>query len=425
MTLFLALLLALLLAVFLFRYYFPLRHLRARLQTLAEGGEPENLRHDGAELVRCISRDLDRLIEQQTVTIRRAGDEQFNLRAILGSMKEGVLLVDAGHRIRMVNDEIYRLLPKGISPINRTPLELFRNHLLHRAIENSLTVPGAQTSEMTIDIVDKGQLVPHQFEVTVTGMRAIAGGTFGALAVFHDITRLKALESMRKEFVANVSHELRTPLAIISGYLETLLDDDFNDPVAARKFLRVMRKHTERLHLLVEDLLIISQLESQKTSLDFAPASLPECLETVVERLEPELQQRGAKVRLAFPRDFPLVEMDEHRIDQVFFNLLDNALKHGGKKPGEILVRGIAGEGSVRVSVQDHGPGIPIEEQPHIFERFYRVDRGRSREMGGTGLGLSIVKHVVQAHGGTVEVESRIGEGATFHVTLPVRQGGG
>lgn len=420
MTILLTLLLLAAVAVLIFRYHLPLRQLRKRLRHIADGSLPSARLSSGAGVVKNISRDLDRLVEMQSVTVQRAEDEGFNLRAVLSSMKEGVLIVDGWQRIRLANEGIQSLLPHGMSPINRTPLELFRNHLLHRAIEASLTFSEPHTSELTLDVFDNGQMVPRHFEVTVVGMRPDnRAESLGALIVFHDITRIKALEGMRKEFVANVSHELRTPLSIISGYLETILDDDLHDLTAARKFLNIMRKHTQRLHLLVEDLLIISQLESQKTTLEFVPMNLSACLAKVVERLEPSLDQRNVQIRLHFPPDFPKVEADEHRMDQAFFNLLDNAVKHGCRDSSVVDVQGSVANGNAIVSVRDYGPGIPAEDQPHIFERFYRVDRGRSRQLGGTGLGLSIVKHIVQAHGGSVEVESRVGKGATFHVKLP------
>ena len=222
--------------------------------------------------------------------------------------------------------------------------------------------------------------------------------------------------------MANVSHELRTPLSIISGYLETMLDEDFDDPAASRKFLKVMDKHTQRLHLLVDDLLTISSLESQRMTLDFVSSELQSILLRVVERLEPALQSRNLSVQLNFPPNFPRIELDPHRMDQVFFNLLDNAIKHGGNGDASLEVVGETQPDRVSIFVRDHGPGIPEKDQPHIFERFYRVDEARSRDVGGTGLGLSIVKHVVQAHGGTVEVVSRRGEGTTFRVTLPLAQ---
>ena len=405
---------------FLAFYYFPLRKLRGKLEESAGASAGGNQ----ASLVETIGHLADKLVEKNSATHQRAEDEGFNLRTILSSMHEGVVILDNQKRIRLANDAIYRLLPAGLSPINRTLLELFRNHVLHRAIELSFTTPEPQTTEYVVDVTENSHLVAKTLEVTSIGMVGRNGTIVGALAVFHDLTRVKVLEGMRKDFVANVSHELRTPLSIISGYIETMLEDDFQDVQAGRKFLRVMHKHTERLHLLVEDLLTISMLESQRAPLDFSETDLRCSVQRVMEQLEPKLQAKDLEVKLSFPKNFPLVEADVRRMDQVFFNLLDNAIKHGRKGDRPIKVSGEVSEEEVCISVRDDGPGIASKDQPHIFERFYRVDEARSRDVGGTGLGLSIVKHVVQAHGGQVEVVSKKNEGAEFLVTLPLLQSG-
>ena len=248
----------------------------------------------------------------------------------------------------------------------------------------------------------------------------------GAIAIFHDITELKALEGVRRDFVANVSHELRTPVAIINGYLETLIDGALDDRAMAEKSLNVMWKNNQRLMLLIEDLLSLSQLEGkQAAALHFEPTDLRLCVVRVVERLEPTITEKGASVRMALPPDLPPLEADPHRLDQVFFNLIENALKYGEAARREIVV-GAERRGTdvVEITVSDNGPGIPAVDQPHVFERFYRVRKDRSRAVGGTGLGLSIVKHVVLAHGGQVGVESQPGRGATFRLRLPVEQKG-
>ncbi|HEX8371305.1 MAG TPA: ATP-binding protein [Chthoniobacterales bacterium] len=422
MTLFLALLLAAGVIYFLFRYELPLRRLRRDLAAVQADPERHFANPSGAKVVREIGSELQALIEESHRADGRARDDGLNLRAILGTMREGVVLLDQQKRIRLANEAIYRLLPAGLSPINRTLLELFRNHVLQRAIETSFTTPEPQTTEYVVDVNENGKLVAKTLEVTSIGMTGSNGEMVGALAVFHDLTQLKALESMRKDFVANVSHELRTPLSIIGGYIETMLDDDLEDVVAGRKFLKIMHKHTERLHLLVEDLLTISSLESQRVALDFSGADLRQSIHRVVEQLEPSLAAKELRVDVVFQGDFPLVQIDARRMDQVFFNLLDNAIKHGRKGDAPIKIIGTRCSAGVCVAIRDHGPGIPWKDQPHIFERFYRVDEARSREIGGTGLGLSIVKHVVQAHGGTVEVSSDRGAGATFEVRLPLTQ---
>lgn len=424
MTILLAIALGLGSLFFLLRYHLPLARLRQKMQRSLSELTPENELVGGAPIIQEISNALDEWTARNSETERRAHDEGLNLRNILGSMREGVVLLDNQKRIRLANQAIYRLLPAGLSPINRTLLELFRNHVLQRAIEASFTTPEPQTTEYVVDVSENGRLIPKTLEVTSIGLPGADGEIVGALAVFHDLTRVKELEGMRKDFVANVSHELRTPLSIISGYLETMLDDDFDDPVASRKFLKVMDKHTQRLHLLVEDLLTISSLESQRMTLDFISSELQSILQRVVERLEPALTAKNLRVQMNFPPDFPRIELDAHRMDQVFFNLLDNAIKHGGNGDAPLEVIGEKRSDCVCVSFRDHGPGIAEKDQPHIFERFYRVDEARSREVGGTGLGLSIVKHVVQAHGGAVEVVSRRGEGTTFRVKLPLAQSG-
>ncbi len=422
MTVFLVLLLALSWLLFIWCYYVPLRRLRQMLAAILDGADRSLSDVRGADVVRRIAAHIADLIAESNVSEQRARDEGLNLTTILSSMREGVVLLDNQRRIRLANEAIYRLLPAGLSPINRTLLEIFRNHVLQRAIEASFATPEPQTTEYVVDVHENGQLVAKTLEVTSIGMMGGNGEIVGALAVFHDLTRIKVLESMRKDFVANVSHELRTPLSIIGGYIETMLDDNLEDVEAGRKFLRIMNRHTERLHLLVEDLLTISKLESQQVGLDFSLTRLQLCAQRVVEQLEPSLASKNLSVRIDFPPDFPLVEMDARRIDQVFFNLLDNAVKHGGKGDAPIEITGVVEGNEASITIRDHGPGIAAKDQPHIFERFYRVDEARSREVGGTGLGLSIVKHVVQAHGGHVEVTSKRGEGAVFLVRLPLRQ---
>jgi two-component system phosphate regulon sensor histidine kinase PhoR len=241
------------------------------------------------------------------------------------------------------------------------------------------------------------------------------------LVIFHDVTQIRSLEAVRKEFVANVSHELRTPLSIITGYLETLIDGG-DDQETSLRFLRTMHKHAQRLNLLIEDLLSISQLEFRKISLNFEPVNLSESVHRVLEQLDSRIRENGAAVTAAIPKDLPRIEADAFRIEQALYNLLDNALKHSSKSGARVTVEARSDGPAVLLSVCDDGVGIPLSDQPHIFERFYRVHKDRSRDAGGTGLGLSIVKHTVQAHGGSISVQSSPGAGATFVMNLPVSQ---
>jgi len=246
------------------------------------------------------------------------------------------------------------------------------------------------------------------------------GGALNEMAgqLENDITRLKRLENMRKEFVANVSHELRTPLSMIKGYVETLLDEQPPDQQTARQFVRTIQKHSNRLEALIDDLLTISALESQQTRLHFESASLHSIATDAISEFSKQARTKSISFAMEIPETFPRVEADIQRLNQVFSNLLDNAIKYT-QSGGYIKISSKENKNDVEVCIADSGPGILPEHLPHIFERFYRVEKARSRELGGTGLGLSIVKHIIGVHGGRVWVESEPGKGSRFFFTLP------
>ena len=404
-------------------YVAPARRLQHALRQLATGDWDAPTRIDGRGALAPAVRDAIAIGDRLRETRRQLGDESFNLQAILGSLAEGVLIVDAASKIRLANDGLHRMFDLSTPPLGRALIEVFRDHALQETLLAALAAETPQSRQLALDVRQGSGYVRKHFTVTAAPLRAddTDSPPRGVVAIFHDISELKALESVRRDFVANVSHELRTPITIINGYLETLLDGALDDRPEAERFLRVMWKHNQRLTLLIEDLLSLSQIESgQAASLRLELVSLRGCLDGVLSRLEKTIAEKGATVRLELPMDSPLVKADPHRLDQVFFNLIENALKYGEAERPEICVRAEFTEAEAVIAVKDNGPGIPAADQTRVFERFYRVRKDRSRAVGGTGLGLSIVKHVVQAHGGQVSVESQPGRGSTFRVRLPV-----
>jgi two-component system phosphate regulon sensor histidine kinase PhoR len=340
-------------------------------------------------------------------------------------MVEGVLIADRSQRVRLVNDALIKLLALRESPLNRPVIEVFRKHELQNALETALAEGTPQEIEITIEIPSRrgGYEVKH-LDVHVGGLiPKPQGHPTAVLVVFHDVTTIRNLEARQRELLANVSHEFRTPLAIINGYVETLMDGALADPEMAQRSLKAMHKNSRRLALLIDDLLTMSRLEERARLLEFQPTNLHELLGHVLEHLEPNITERGAKVIVDWPDDAAYAEADARRIEQVYSNLLGNALRYGEAENLSVRVSARRHENDICIAFVDNGPGIPLSDQAHIFERFYRVYKDRSRDAGGTGLGLSIVKNIVEAHGGRVSVESTPGSGATFRVCLPVSQG--
>src|SRR5215469_4603036 len=396
--------------------------LRREVRNLVTGGRLSN-DIPGPRIIREIHQDLREMAKRQREFTRQIADEDFSLRAILASMVEGVLIADSHLRIRLTNERLHQMFSLPKPPVDRTVMEVFRNHLLHQVIQQTLETEEPRSAELQAEIREGDQFQLKHFQVTSVSLRPREHESLtGALVIFHDVSQIRSLEAVRKEFVANVSHELRTPLAIITGYLETLIDGG-GDPETNARFLKTMHKHAQRLNVLIEDLLSLSQLESRKVSLNFEPVELGECIQRVVERLDTRIREVAAKIKISIAGSLPRVEADAFRIEQVIYNLIDNALKHGGKLGVNVIVEAHSNGREVVVAVHDDGPGVPLGDQPHLFERFYRVHKDRSRDAGGSGLGLSIVKHTVQAHGGTVALKSSPGAGATFTVSLPLKQG--
>ena len=398
-----------------------LQFLRREVRHLLAEGVLSNA-SPGPRVVREIHRELKELARRQREVARRIADEDFSLRAILASMVEGVLIANSNMQIRLVNERLRHMFSLPKSPMDRTVMEVFRNHIVHQVIREALETGKPQFAELQTEIKDGDRFQLKHFQVTSVSLRSSASElAAGALVIFHDVTQIRSLEAVRKEFVANVSHELRTPLSIITGYLETLIDGGGDAETTAR-FLRTMHKHAQRLNMLIEDLLALSQLESKKATLHFHLTDVAESIYRVREQLDSQIRDSRAVVKVVIQDELPRVEADAFRLEQALYNLLDNALKHSAKCGANVEIGAHAEGNAVIISVTDDGVGIPISDQPHVFERFYRVHKDRSRDAGGTGLGLSIVKHIVQAHGGFITVQSFPGAGAKFIMSIPIQQ---
>jgi two-component system, OmpR family, phosphate regulon sensor histidine kinase PhoR len=366
------------------------------------------------------SKTLGEMNSRLKNTIMEISREKDYLQTILKGMSEGVLVVDGRGRIRMVNEALRKLFPLPPEVLDRTLLELIRNAELEEAIREAIKNGKNSAFELTLP-TSPGR----SYEVNVVGIRPTSERInqegreiWGAIAVFHDISRLKELERIRQDFVANVSHELRTPLTTIKGYAETLLEGAMKEEVAFQ-FVQVIKRHTDRLTKIVEDLLTLSKIESKECQLKMEVFSLRDLIDDAIGFVKEPAEKKKISISQNEIPSFLTLKADRNYLEQVLINLLDNAIKYT-PEGGRITISAIENNSEeIQFSVGDNGIGIPKEDLPRIFERFYRVDKGRSQELGGTGLGLSIVKHLVQAHGGRIWVESRLGEGSTFYFTLP------
>jgi two-component system phosphate regulon sensor histidine kinase PhoR len=332
--------------------------------------------------------------------------------ALFDSMIEGLLLIDESGRIQLANRAFTALFGVATDVRGKTILEVLRQHELAGLLERVAAEKQVLAYELKI-----GGLSERWLQINAAAVTHADGQHHGTILVFHDLTRVRQLERMREEFVANVSHELRTPLSLIKGYVETLLDGAKDNPEVETKFLQTIQRNSERLQFLIEDLLTISELESGRIKMNLQTVQLRSLVEKVMEDFRTQAISR--QMTLSNEVVALTARADAERVQQVLGNLVGNAIKYG-RSEGRVKVFGRIHDGFVEMCVQDDGPGIPTEALERVFERFYRVDKARSREQGGTGLGLSIVKHIVQSHGGAVWAKSELGKGTEFCFTIPI-----
>jgi two-component system phosphate regulon sensor histidine kinase PhoR len=358
-----------------------------------------------AEILNQMSVELSGKIEQIT-------EDKSQMQSILSNMVEGVLAIDSQGKVILANSALCQMFELDKSFYGKSYFELIRSHELNQFIQTVLSSQESKSMEFSFiyprekDFMVQSALVERQKE-----------GAIFAIFVFHDITELKKIERIRKDFVANVSHELRTPLTSIKGFVEALKDGAINDPEKSARFLSIISQHTDRMNKIISDLLQLSLIESRDFELKLEPFLIKELFEEILSALKSLAEGKSQKIEIVLNSENQRVLGDRYRIAQALTNLLDNAIKYTPPN-GKIKIESRDKGEYIEIAVIDNGIGIPEKDLPRIFERFYRVDKDRSRESGGTGLGLSIVKHIIETHGETVNVKSQLSKGSEFSFRL-------
>ena len=393
----------------------PLSEIRRGVMRFADGDLQTRLPSFDVEEFQLLAQTMNQMAAYLDDRIRTVIQQRNEVEAILCSMAEGVLAVDTEDKIIKLNRTAAEMLNVRLQEAEgKTVQSLVRNASLHRALSQTL----AQEEPVTDRIVFYNE-EERYFQVNGALVKDAMGNTMGAVLVLNDITQMRKLENIRKDFVANVSHEIRTPITSIQGFVETLLDGAMEDQHDARRFLDIILKQANRLNAIIEDLLLLSRVEreGEQPSLQFEHHKLRDILLTAVQVCEHKAKDKGVEIELDCPQDI-FADLNPLLMEQAIVNIIDNAINYSDPD-SRISVSAAADTGEIVLSVTDRGCGIPSDHLPRIFERFYRVDKARSRQLGGTGLGLAILKHVAQAHGGRVSVDSKVGEGSTFRIHLP------
>jgi len=368
----------------------------------------------------AVEESLGRMARSVFGTIGVLNVERERLEAILRGMVEGVLVIDLAGIVVLMNARARELLGLDVDTPwrGRQLVEFVRDPSLADVLRDL----GAGASVTSRDVVleaSRGVML----QVNAARLRSADERPFGFVLVLHDVTELRRLEVIRRDFVANVSHELRTPLTAIKGYAETLLGTAGDDRETARRFLGVIDRHSERLGRLIDDLLTLSDLELGRTALRLGTVAVGSVIEDVLQILGEPARRKGVRVEGEIAADVPAAQADGDRLRHVLINLVDNGIKYT-PAGGRVIVRAMRGSaahaGMVEISVADSCVGVPAQDLPRLTERFFRVDKARSRELGGTGLGLAIVKHIVQGHGGSLHITSLVGEGTTVTAYVPI-----
>ncbi len=413
LVVFFSLLLALL---FSLRLISPIRKLAAFTEKARTGNVSGQIRIESRDEIGALAANINGMVEVLHEKIRNSDEERRKLQSVFTGMAEGVMVLGPDLRIETINRGMEGMIGSRSGEIfGRTIIEAFRNIPLHDALERFLT-----TREPVLQEISLGDETPIVLDVTISAIQGEAGGEQKTMLVFHDVTRLKKLERIRTDFVANVTHEIRTPLTAIIGFVETLEQGAVDDQGKAREFLRTIRENAMRLNRLVDNLLILSGIELGEANLHPERVAPGEALKQVLPLVGARISEKRLRLLEEIPEGIPAIRADKDRLVQILLNILDNAIKFT-PSGGTISVSASPGaDGFLTIRIADTGIGIPKGELPRLGERFYRADKTRSREPGGTGLGLSIVKHLMKAHGGRIGIDSTLGHGTTVSLHFPI-----
>jgi two-component system, OmpR family, phosphate regulon sensor histidine kinase PhoR len=400
--------------IFSYRLTAPIKALERFTERLRQGTPEGAVLLNTADETKKLADNINYLVDELNSQIRLANEENSKLVTAFASMTEGVMILDAADRIEVVNQAMSNILAMQYGDVaGKTLMEAFRNVELQKSF-----LKFKETREPVSQEITLGHMQPVILSVSITGVKGNPDNQ-KTMVVFHDVTRLKKLERVRIDFVANVTHEIRTPLTAILGYLETIRDGAIKNPEETQRFIEVIISQAQRLNRLVEDLLIISRIELGEMNFRFEETSLGDAISNVMPLIVPKAVLKNIEITNLVPDNLPLIKADKDRLAQIFVNILDNAVKFTPEN-GKVRIKSEEADGYTVLTVSDTGIGVPKEEIGRLGERFYRVDRNRSRELGGTGLGLSIVKHLMIAHGGKMEVFSQLGRGTKVSLFFPM-----
>lgn len=392
----------------------PIEGVRSVLQELIKGNYTarvyEKTYNENERLGYAVNRlafNLQNLNRQDKMHSRQ-------LRTVIDSMESGVMLLDAEGYIQLVNKNLTKTFNQTEDAMyNQLYYDVTAEEIIHQTIQQVYLYE--ETIKNTM-VVAKEEKTLH-LEIIAVPFFNETNDLRGLVLVFHDITELKRVEKMRKDFVANVSHELKTPITSIKGFAETLLEDDVDDPIIEKKFLNIIYKESDRLQAIIHDLLELSKLERDEFEIELKKVNITYLIRNMIATVNDKANKKGIQLKVDVPDELYLIG-DGPRLQQVILNLLDNAINYS-KDGGSVVVKAESIQQKVELSILDNGIGMPNNVVDRIFERFYRVNQDRGRDTGGTGLGLAIVKHIVESHNGSIHVESHLNVGSTFTVTLP------